>query len=192
MKCTLRIYFLIFINSSPNFLIKDWLTSNIYFHRVLFFFLNYLCPPPFSQQATLLYQRKNSRRNVPESNFPTGASMETVSVHSSQRDRVTELTKLAQERNMDPLIWAMQLSSSLNSAGISLPSNDVAELLVSHICWSNNVPHAWKLLEKALTVRIVPPLFVLALLSTRSFSSPSIFWNFILLFSEIDFVPNNK
>ncbi|XP_015168015.1 mediator of RNA polymerase II transcription subunit 33A-like isoform X1 [Solanum tuberosum] len=93
--------------------------------------------------------------------------METVTVHSSQWDRVTELTKLAQERNTDPLVWAMELSSSLNSAGISMPSTDVAELLVSHICWSNNVPNAWKLLEKALVFRIVPPLFVLALLSTR-------------------------
>ncbi|XP_059298023.1 mediator of RNA polymerase II transcription subunit 33A-like isoform X2 [Lycium ferocissimum] len=72
-----------------------------------------------------------------------------------------------EERNIDPLIRSMQLSSSLNSAGISLPSTDVGELLVSHICWSNNVPIAWKLLEKALTVRIVPPLFVLSLLSTR-------------------------
>ncbi|KAH0667780.1 hypothetical protein KY285_028986 [Solanum tuberosum] len=93
--------------------------------------------------------------------------METVTVHSSQWDRVMELTKLAQERNTDPLVWAMELSSSLNSAGISMPSTDVAELLVSHICWSNNVPNAWKLLEKALVFRIVPPLFVLALLSTR-------------------------
>ncbi|CAN4113657.1 unnamed protein product [Withania somnifera] len=93
--------------------------------------------------------------------------METAIVHPSQWARVTELTKLAQERNTDPLIWAMQLSSSLNSAGVSLPSIEVGETLVSHICWCNNVPNAWKLLEKAMMVRIVPPIFVLALLSTR-------------------------
>lgn len=139
-----------------------------------FFYPKYLYPGLCFQQANILL-RHNCRRNTPESNLPTGESMETVTVRSSQWDRVTELTKLAQERNTDPLVWAMELSSSLNSAGISMPSTDVAELLVSHICWSNNVPNAWKLLEKALVFRIVPPLFVLALLSTRLFSSPSMF-----------------
>lgn len=83
-------------------------------------------------------------------------------------DGVLELTKAAQEKGTDPLIWAMQLSSNLTAARISMPSTEVAELLVSHICWSNNVPIAWKFLEKALTIRIVPPMFVIALLSTRS------------------------
>lgn len=82
-------------------------------------------------------------------------------------DGVIELTKLAQFKGTDPLMWAMQLSSTLNSAGISMPSTDVANLLVSHICWANNVPIAWKFLEKALALRIVPPMFVLALLSNR-------------------------
>ncbi|KAF3436334.1 hypothetical protein FNV43_RR23426 [Rhamnella rubrinervis] len=82
-------------------------------------------------------------------------------------DTVLELTKSAQDKNIDPLIWAIQLSSSLNSAGVSLPSVELAHLLVSHICWANNVPITWKFLEKAVTVRIVPPMLVLALLSTR-------------------------
>lgn len=86
---------------------------------------------------------------------------------SSLWDGVIELTKLAQLKGTDPLMWAMQLSSTLNSAGHSLPSTDVANLLVSHICWGNNDPIAWKLLEKALALRIVPPMFVLALLSNR-------------------------
>ncbi|KAK4482257.1 hypothetical protein RD792_009408 [Penstemon davidsonii] len=84
------------------------------------------------------------------------------------RDGVLELTKAAQERGTDPLMWAMELSSTLTAANVSIPSVEVAELLVSHICWSNNVPMAWKLLEKALTVRVVPPMLVLALLSLRS------------------------
>ncbi|XP_042012940.1 mediator of RNA polymerase II transcription subunit 33B-like [Salvia splendens] len=82
-------------------------------------------------------------------------------------DYVLELTKAAQEKGTDPLIWAMQLSSTLTTAGVSMPSVELADLLVSHICWSNNHPIAWKFLEKALTVRIVPPMLVLALLSTR-------------------------
>lgn len=78
-----------------------------------------------------------------------------------------EMTKLAQIKNADPLMWAVQLSSTLLSSGVSVPSTKLAELLVSHICWSNNVPIAWKFLEKALSIRIVPPMLVLALLSIR-------------------------
>lgn len=83
-------------------------------------------------------------------------------------DSVLELTKSAQDKNCDPLLWAVQLSSSLNSAGVSLPSIELAQLLVSHICWDNHVPIMWKFLEKAMTAKIVPPLLVVALLSTRS------------------------
>ncbi|CAI9781154.1 unnamed protein product [Fraxinus pennsylvanica] len=93
--------------------------------------------------------------------------MAAVQVEQRLWDGVLELTKAAQEKGMDPLMWAMQLSSNLTAAGISMPSTEVAELLVSYICWSNNVPIAWKFLEKALTIRIVPPMFVIALLSTR-------------------------
>ncbi|GAB4841176.1 hypothetical protein Ancab_021920 [Ancistrocladus abbreviatus] len=80
---------------------------------------------------------------------------------------VLELTKSAQERNIDPFLWAIQLSSSLNSSGVTLPSVEIAHLLVSHICWANNVPITWKFLEKALSVNIAPPMLVLAVLSTR-------------------------
>ncbi|XP_052171333.1 mediator of RNA polymerase II transcription subunit 33A-like [Diospyros lotus] len=80
-------------------------------------------------------------------------------------DGVIELTKAAQERGTEPLMWAIQLSSSLNAAGVVLPSPELAKLLVSHVCWSNNVPIAWKFLEKALMMKIVPPILVLALLS---------------------------
>ncbi|CAN1855322.1 Mediator of RNA polymerase II transcription subunit 33B [Linum perenne] len=85
----------------------------------------------------------------------------------SLRDSVLQLTKSAQEKNADPLLWAIQLSSSLASAGVALPSADVAEVLVCHICFENHVPIAWKLLEKALSIKIVPPMLVLALLSGR-------------------------
>ncbi|TKY50500.1 Mediator of RNA polymerase II transcription subunit 33A [Spatholobus suberectus] len=80
---------------------------------------------------------------------------------------VMEVTKWAQEKNTDPLLWSIQVSSTLNSAGVSLPSIDLAHRLVSHICFDNHVPVTWKFLEKAMAVRIVPPLLALALLSTR-------------------------
>ncbi|XP_042476055.1 mediator of RNA polymerase II transcription subunit 33A-like [Macadamia integrifolia] len=80
---------------------------------------------------------------------------------------IVELTKIAQEKGSDPLLWAIQLSSTLNSAGVSLPSKEVAHLLISYICWENNVPITWKFLEKALAMKIVPPMLILALLSHR-------------------------
>ncbi|KAI3711880.1 hypothetical protein L1987_70429 [Smallanthus sonchifolius] len=75
-------------------------------------------------------------------------------------DNVLELTKKSQVTGSDPLIWALHLSSQLNSAGVSLPSPDLANLLVSHICWDNNNPISWKFLEKALISNIVPPLLI--------------------------------
>ncbi|XP_011090810.1 mediator of RNA polymerase II transcription subunit 33A isoform X1 [Sesamum indicum] len=85
-------------------------------------------------------------------------------------DRVLGQTKEAQEKGRDPLLWAIQVSSNLSSAGIPLPSLELANHLVSHICWDNNVPISWKFLEKALALKIVPPLLVLGLLSTRVIS----------------------
>ena len=91
-------------------------------------------------------------------------------------DGLLELTKSAQERNSDPPLWAVQLSSSLKSAGVSMPSPELAHLLVSHICWANNVAIMWKFLEKAVSCRIAPPMLVLALLSCRFF-----FFSYLIL-----------
>nr|GMD68260.1 mediator of RNA polymerase II transcription subunit 33A [Ipomoea batatas] len=93
--------------------------------------------------------------------------MEVSVQYSSIWDDVLELTKVAQEKGCDPLVWAIQVSSHLSSAGAPLPSIELAHLLVSHICWENNVPSAWKLLEKALALKIVPSLIVFPLLSNR-------------------------
>ncbi|XP_010255864.1 PREDICTED: mediator of RNA polymerase II transcription subunit 33A isoform X2 [Nelumbo nucifera] len=94
-----------------------------------------------------------------------------ASVQTTLWDSVVELTKCAQDKGSDPLLWAIQLSSSLNSAGVYLPSTEVAHILVSHICWGNNVSIAWKFLERALAVKIAPPMLVLALLSCRALPS---------------------
>ncbi|XP_011033679.1 PREDICTED: mediator of RNA polymerase II transcription subunit 33B isoform X1 [Populus euphratica] len=90
-----------------------------------------------------------------------------MAVSSSVWDSVLEHTMSAQVKNSEPHLWAIQLSSSLNSAGVDLPSVELARLLVSHICFDNHVPITWKLLEKALSLNLAPPLLVLALLSTR-------------------------
>ncbi|GMY27543.1 mediator of RNA polymerase II transcription subunit 33A [Fagus crenata] len=90
-----------------------------------------------------------------------------VSLESGTWESVIELTEVAQQKGSDPLLWALQLSSSLSSAGVTLPSVELADLLVSYICWDNNVPILWKFLEKALMLNTVPPMLLLALLSTR-------------------------
>ncbi|XP_007034585.2 PREDICTED: mediator of RNA polymerase II transcription subunit 33A [Theobroma cacao] len=93
--------------------------------------------------------------------------MEVSWQSSTLWDDVVEQTKVATEKGIDPLPWALQVSSSLSSSGIALPSTELAHVLVNYICWDNNIPTLWKFLDKALMMKIVPPLLVLALLSQR-------------------------
>ncbi|KAL4310939.1 hypothetical protein GQ457_01G032780 [Hibiscus cannabinus] len=82
-------------------------------------------------------------------------------------EEVIEQTEVAKEKVVDPLLWALQVSSSLSSSGVALPSTELAHVLVNYICWDNNIPILWKFLDKALMMKIVPPLLVIALLSQR-------------------------
>ncbi|XP_074307309.1 mediator of RNA polymerase II transcription subunit 33A isoform X2 [Silene latifolia] len=91
--------------------------------------------------------------------------MAVVSIEKSIWANVIDITKNAQEKGSDPAIWAMQISMILNNS--SEPSIELAHVLVSHICWDNNLPITWKFLEFALTFNLVPPFLVLALLSTK-------------------------
>ncbi|PRQ38851.1 hypothetical protein RchiOBHm_Chr4g0418531 [Rosa chinensis] len=86
---------------------------------------------------------------------------------SSLWDNVIQETKEAQEKGSDPLLWSVEVSSILSSAGVSLPSTELANVMVSYICWENNVPILWKFLEKAMVYNMVPSMLVLALLSSR-------------------------
>ncbi|KAM1602221.1 hypothetical protein ACFX1Z_028956 [Malus domestica] len=87
---------------------------------------------------------------------------------------MVELTKGAQQKGSDHMLWVMQLSSNLNSMGVSLPSVELANMLVSHICWENNVPITLKFLEKALILKIVPPHACSYLAFTKSHSKSTI------------------
>ncbi|KAL8167689.1 hypothetical protein V2J09_009188 [Rumex salicifolius] len=82
-------------------------------------------------------------------------------------ETVLEITKAAQAKNSDPFLWAMQLGAFLDSAGKTVPSFELARLLISDLCWENNVPSAWKFLEKAISSMLVPPILTLALLADR-------------------------
>ncbi|KAI4342777.1 hypothetical protein MLD38_027361 [Melastoma candidum] len=84
-------------------------------------------------------------------------------------DGVAEATGVAQEKGTaeDPLPWAIEVTSMLGSASVGLPSPLLAQVLVDRIFGDNDVPVMWKLLDKALVAGIVPPLLVVALLSSR-------------------------
>lgn len=86
---------------------------------------------------------------------------------SMQRKTMEEVTKEAQENGSDPLVWAIQIYSNLNSVGESIPSTQLTEFLVSYICWDNNLPILWKFLDKALMLNFVTPMLLLSLLSLR-------------------------
>ncbi|KAF6171643.1 hypothetical protein GIB67_042158 [Kingdonia uniflora] len=90
-----------------------------------------------------------------------------MELQSNLWDSILDLTIASQNKCSDPLLWAIQVSSTLNSANVSLPSTDLAHLLISHICWGNNVPITWKFLDRALSANLVPPMLILALLSSR-------------------------
>ncbi|KAJ0235732.1 Mediator of RNA polymerase II transcription subunit 33A [Hirschfeldia incana] len=81
-------------------------------------------------------------------------------------DGVIELTKMAQEQCVDARLWASHLSSTLKPF-VEFPSTELAEVLVSYICWDNNLPLLWKFLERAMSLNLVSPLVVLALLADR-------------------------
>ncbi|WCJ23664.1 Mediator of RNA polymerase II transcription subunit 33A [Euphorbia peplus] len=86
---------------------------------------------------------------------------------SEMWDSIADITKYAEENGADPLLWALQISSNLSSNGVDLPSPELAEFIVSYICWDHNLPLLWKFLDKALVLNIVPPSLLLALLSRR-------------------------
>ncbi|KAJ4887219.1 Mediator of RNA polymerase II transcription subunit 33A [Raphanus sativus] len=81
-------------------------------------------------------------------------------------DGVIELTKKAQEQCVDPHLWASRLSANLKPF-VEFPSTELAEVLVSYICWDNNLPILWKFLHRAIALNLVSPLLVLSLLALR-------------------------
>lgn len=101
------------------------------------------------------------------------------SEQSSLWDNVIKQTMEAQEKGSDTLLWSVQVSSILSSAGVSLPSIELANVLVSYMCWENNVPILWKFLEKAMVYNMVPSMVVLALLSSRSVFPFSVLLHFV-------------
>ncbi|KAH0466015.1 hypothetical protein IEQ34_006118 [Dendrobium chrysotoxum] len=79
--------------------------------------------------------------------------------------RVMEALKASEERGDPPLVRAIEAGRCVGvTAG---PSTELGQVLVSLLCFRNNTPSLWKLLDQAIHARLLSPLHILALLTAR-------------------------
>ncbi|GLU14786.1 hypothetical protein SLE2022_313340 [Rubroshorea leprosula] len=71
------------------------------------------------------------------------------------------------EREVSPLVSAMGMGKGVGPRGSEIPSPELAQLIVSHLCFRHNHPSLWKFLHSALSSRLLSPIHVLALLTSR-------------------------
>lgn len=84
-------------------------------------------------------------------------------------EMVLEKIKWCQERKKPPLVWAVEIVKCLQSSNsvVELPSPELGHLLVSHLCFNNNHPSLWKFIYQAFSSRLLSPLQLLSLLTSR-------------------------
>lgn len=78
--------------------------------------------------------------------------------------------KASEVHSEAPLLRSLELSRRLQERGISLPNPNLAQILVSNLCFSHHTPCLWKLLDQAMASRLVAPLQILALLTQKYFT----------------------
>lgn len=86
---------------------------------------------------------------------------------SDFEQRVLGTVKSSQERRDPPLIWAMEVSKCIQEKGLGIPNPELGHVLVSNLCFTNNNPTLWKFVEQGICSRLLSPLHVLALLTSR-------------------------
>lgn len=90
--------------------------------------------------------------------------------------RVMAAVKASEARGDPPLLRAVEISRLVaGEPGAGVPSADLAGILVSNLCFAHNSPSLWKLLDQAMSSRLLCPLHVLALLTARSAPVPARF-----------------
>nr|XP_029143291.1 mediator of RNA polymerase II transcription subunit 33A isoform X2 [Arachis hypogaea] len=139
------------------------LTRSLSIARSAFYFVFFFFSSLLSVFQFLVVSFHFSRMAVPAQTSATD--------QPSLWDAVLRHTELAQQRNSDPNLWASELAAMLRSSTVILPSVELAHHLVSHFFWKNHCPTAWKFLERAISLNIVPPLLLLALLSATIMTS---------------------
>lgn len=86
---------------------------------------------------------------------------------SDFEQRVLATVKASLERRDPPLVWALEMGRCIQETGLEVPNTELGHVLVSNLCFSNNNPSLWKLIEQAISSRLLSPLQVLALLTSR-------------------------
>ncbi|KAG1371452.1 mediator of RNA polymerase II transcription subunit 33A [Cocos nucifera] len=81
--------------------------------------------------------------------------------------RVMEVVKASEERGDPPLARAVEVGRCVQEKGLGFPSPELGHVLVSNLCFSHNAPSFWKLLDQAMSSRLIAPLHTLALLTAR-------------------------
>ncbi|RWV80142.1 hypothetical protein BHE74_00055744 [Ensete ventricosum] len=66
--------------------------------------------------------------------------------------RVMATLKASEERGDPPLLRAVEAARCVQEAGLGLPNPELAHVLVSNLCFANNTPSMWKLLDQAMSV----------------------------------------
>ncbi|KAJ1690345.1 hypothetical protein LUZ63_014500 [Rhynchospora breviuscula] len=93
--------------------------------------------------------------------------LETTTSTSHLDQLISSELKASEVHSEAPLLRSLDLSRRLQEKGISLPSPNLAEILVSNLCFSQHTPSLWKLLDQAMASRLVAPLQILALLTQK-------------------------
>ena len=94
-----------------------------------------------------------------------GSEFETESELSGFEEGVLETLKRCEQRNETTLVSAMEVAKCLRSWQVQLPSPELGQLLVSRLCSSSS--SLWKFIEQALSSRLLYPLQLLSLLTSR-------------------------
>ncbi|CAJ1906114.1 unnamed protein product [Sphenostylis stenocarpa] len=100
-------------------------------------------------------------------------------------DEVLRQTMLALEANADPYAWAFDVSLTLRSSAIAIPSIELAHRLVSLFFWDNHSAAAWKLLRTALSLDMIPGSLLIALLSAKVVPSRKLYPTAYRLYMEL-------
>ncbi|XP_078177877.1 mediator of RNA polymerase II transcription subunit 33A-like isoform X2 [Carex rostrata] len=93
--------------------------------------------------------------------------METTVSNTNMDQLIAFELKASEVHSKAPLLRSLELSRRLQERGISFPNPNLAEILVSNLCFSQHTPCLWKLLDQAMASRLVSPLQILALLTQK-------------------------
>ncbi|CAL9069941.1 unnamed protein product [Musa banksii] len=86
--------------------------------------------------------------------------------------RVMVAVKAAEERGDPPLLRAVEAARCVQERGLGLPNPELGRVLVSNLCFANNNPSLWKLLDQTMASCVVSPIHALALLTPRQGCDP--------------------